>query len=149
MIDSSPLCHTVRLQTYYSPGLLCAEEHPELLMALYLFSIRTYLHICPVPFVVSAVVSNRLQPMNTAITFFHTCCQNKIDCQWSLFVRTNFSHIKRCQISDHCHIADSMYRPVSLLRPIHSFPMHVRDLFPLLLLIAVIVIVIIGLDGFS
>ena len=77
MIDSSPLCHTVRLQTYYSPGLLCAEEHPELLMALYLFSIRTYLHICPVPFVVSAVVSNRLQPMNTAITLFHTCCQKQ------------------------------------------------------------------------
>ena len=75
MIDSGSLCHTVRLQTYYFPGLLCAEEHPELLMALYLLSIHTYLHICPVPFVVSAVVSNRLQPKNTAITFFHTCCQ--------------------------------------------------------------------------
>ena len=49
MIANSSFCHTVRLQTYYSPGLLCAEEHPELLMALYLLSIRTYLHICPVP----------------------------------------------------------------------------------------------------
>ena len=32
------------------PRLLCAEEHPELLMALYLLSIRPYLHICPVLF---------------------------------------------------------------------------------------------------
>ena len=53
------------------PGLLGAEEHPELLMALYciLLSIRTYLHIGLLLLVVSAVVSNRLQPTTYHYSF--------------------------------------------------------------------------------
>ena len=135
MIDSSSLCHTVRLQPYYVPGLLCAEERPELLMALYLFTVCTYLHICTyfqlctvTSFVISAVESNRLQHMNIIILLFRACCQKTSS--ESHYVQTIFSlcfiTLTAIKTSDPCHTVNSMYR-TSALNSI--FSMRAQDSF--------------------